>query len=465
MIKYLSGTTRILSLFVFIYVLLRAIVLDITYDEAWSIGTYVNGSFLNILRYEPCDSNNHLINSLLIKVLYLVLPESTLVARLPGLISLILYLYFAAKLTQAEKSLTGFLIFLTLILNPYLLEFFGLARGYGMALAALMVAVYQLKIYFETHHRRSLILALLSAGLAGLSILSFLNFFAGILGLVFLHLLVVRRKNYPEVLACLSLSAGLITAILWVPLHRLTQFGNLYYGGKTSLWSDTFLSLGRYTQYQMFETKLSEVLTTVFMLVILFLLIIAYVRDKKISWQNSFLLILGLSCLLINYLQVKLLGGYYLIDRTALFLYPLILLTLWQGLQNTTLKMIFLSPLVGIVFMSILNFSLHANLSKTLTWFFDAHTREILNQINKKGESEQRIIPVGCSWPFEKTLVWYLRRGEYPHVEFRWDPEYYLYLDGSLDQIDYYPARENLAHYKGGILLQYPTEHVFVLQR
>ena len=97
--KWLQQTPFLLSLLAFTYVLLRAVILDITYDEAWSIGTYVTGTYKNIMTYVPCDSNNHLINSLLIKTLYLILPETTFVARLPSLLAFFLYLRFAQLLS------------------------------------------------------------------------------------------------------------------------------------------------------------------------------------------------------------------------------------------------------------------------------------------------------------------------------------------------------------------------------
>lgn len=457
--------TIFVSLATMLYALLRAIMLDITYDEAWSIGTYVNGPFRNIFLYEPCDSNNHLINSFLIKCLFFILPENTFVARLPGLLSLLVYLYFSSKLSRSNASIAGFLIFVLFLLNPFLLEFFSLARGYAFSMAAVSMSLYYFEQYRQDLKKRSLSWSLVAAALAGISVFSFLNFFAGLLVLSFIHLLVQRKKNYLQVLSLQFTTATLVTLLLWVPFQRLTQFGNLYYGGKTGLWQDTLLSLGRYSQYKMFETSATTIITTlVFFLLLTFVLTIL-IRNKSANVESTWGLQLFVYCLLINLLQVKVINGFYLIDRTALFLYPIVILILWQVLQTEALRRWLVNGVLILALLFGLNTLSAMNLNKTLTWFFDSHTREILTELDSQGKKENRVIAVGCSWPFEKTLVWYLKQGKYPNVTFRWDPDYYVYLDSPLDQIDYYPSQEQLLPFRSGVVAAFPEEHVFVLKR
>jgi hypothetical protein len=140
---------------------------------------------------------------------------------------------------------------------------------------------------------------------------------------------------------------------------------------------------------------------------------------RRMTFKRTWLSVLLVLCLLINVLQVKFLHGFYLIDRTALFLYPLLLLAFWQWHTDVNDgKARTLVPLLLSLLFAINTFA-HLNLKKTLTWFFDAHTREILSHLEKQGKKENRVLPVGCSWPFEKTLVWYLEKGDYPHVQFR----------------------------------------------
>ena len=463
--KWLQQTPFLLSLLVFTYVLLRAVILDITYDEAWSIGTYVTGTYKNIMTYVPCDSNNHLINSLLIKTLYLILPETTFVARLPSLLAFFLYLRFAQLLTKSENHPAGPFVFILLIGNPFLLEFFSLARGYSLSMAAVLGS-----LYYFTRYDRSLKLSNLAASLglaafSGLSVFSFLNFFAGLLLISFLHLLFKKKSNYAKVLGLLVLVAGSVAGLLWIPFQRLTQFGNLYYGGGTGIWQDTLLSLTRYSQYSMFPLASTALVLSLVLLCLATLIVISLRGNARPDFSRSWVLLLLLSCLLINSLQVKLINGFYLIDRTALFLYPLFMLAPWYFLKPLPVQKLsyFIFALLAVFFFG--NTLVHANGQKTLTWFFDSRTREILSTFEERGKKENRKIPVGCSWPFEKTLTWYLSQEQYPHVEFRWDPEYYLYLDSGLDQIDYYPQQEKLEQYRHGIVSQYPKEHIFVFKR
>ena len=82
-IKYLIYNSKI-----------RAVVLGITYDEAWTINDFVHQRVINILNYTPCDANNHILNTLAIKLVYFLTGASTFTTRLPNVLAFIVYLYF-----------------------------------------------------------------------------------------------------------------------------------------------------------------------------------------------------------------------------------------------------------------------------------------------------------------------------------------------------------------------------------
>jgi hypothetical protein len=58
-----------LGFLVFIYILIRSININITYDEAWTLRDFVSLPFKQIFSFEPADANNHLLNTVLIKIL------------------------------------------------------------------------------------------------------------------------------------------------------------------------------------------------------------------------------------------------------------------------------------------------------------------------------------------------------------------------------------------------------------
>src|SRR5690349_20945978 len=95
----------LLSIFVFLYVLYRAVHVGITYDEAWTLKSFVPLGPMHIINYSPSDANNHILNTLLIKLFYFIEPTAIFFSRLPTVLAFILYLYSSYKISE---FLSGF---------------------------------------------------------------------------------------------------------------------------------------------------------------------------------------------------------------------------------------------------------------------------------------------------------------------------------------------------------------------
>src|SRR5680860_1024904 len=160
------------------YVVIRAYVVGVTYDEAWTINGFVPQEFEEIFNNIYPDANNHIFNTLLIKLLFLFDNDSLFLARLPNILAFGLYVFYAYKLSYKYLSqFIGIGCFLLLLLNPFVLDFFGLARGYGLALGFEMAALYFTIQYFNAAKMKYSLFALVSAALAVLCNFTFLNFY------------------------------------------------------------------------------------------------------------------------------------------------------------------------------------------------------------------------------------------------------------------------------------------------
>ena len=456
-INFIRGYGTVL----FLYVFVRAILLAITYDEAWSIETYVSGSFLNIISYEPCDSNNHLLNSLLIKLLYTFLPNSLFVARIPSLLAFIGFLWAARKVAVNYSSHNAALVFFVVVSNPFLLDFFSLARGYSLAMCGLMFAFYYLQLYLNSGHIKAASKSFAAAGISSLAILSFLNFFVALVLFVFW-----RQYKLKRLLSSLSFTLLvwplLLPLVLAYPLYKLTRFGNLFYGGTNNVYSDSFESLVRYSSYHMFDQTYTGTIAATIVLVLFASFFVRVMHfENKVSqvWPAAILLL----AVLLNIIQVKFLKGFYLIDRTALFYYPLLVL-----LPISTLKYrraYIALPAWSIALLLAINLISAANFKNTLVWFFDADTPHILQQLNERGEKNNEVLSLGCSWPLHKGMEYYLKRGKYPFLKQDWNPNYVLYLDAELDRIDYYPKQEEILKLRIDTLFRFETSKVLVFKK
>jgi hypothetical protein len=117
-------------------IVVRAVHQDVTIDEATTYLKFAGPSSPN--PYWQPHANNHLLNSILARVStgWFGLSEFTL--RLPNVLAGLAYIALAAFLAELlfGRTLLAVLLFGLLVLNPFVLEFFSAARGYGLALTA-----------------------------------------------------------------------------------------------------------------------------------------------------------------------------------------------------------------------------------------------------------------------------------------------------------------------------------------
>jgi hypothetical protein len=124
-----------------IYFILRAHLLSFTHDEALSFLRFMDWNIIEILTMKEVDSNNHALNSILMKFCYFFFGSSELSLRLPNLIAGSLFIIYSLRISKLFGSsfILGSLI--VLLGNHHLIDFFSIARGYGLALAFQLIAL------------------------------------------------------------------------------------------------------------------------------------------------------------------------------------------------------------------------------------------------------------------------------------------------------------------------------------
>ena len=133
--------------FVILTLFLRAANSGITYDEAYTYTEYVErivnkGS----LQGARLLLNNHWLNTFLIALVTKVfgVRYSVILIRLPIIVFGVAY--YCLVYRCYDENHIGLLHFFALTANYYLAEFFGLARGYGMATLFVLITIY---IYYK----------------------------------------------------------------------------------------------------------------------------------------------------------------------------------------------------------------------------------------------------------------------------------------------------------------------------
>lgn len=229
----------------FLYTVLRAWSLPITHDEALTYLSHARGSFFDIFfythRFKP---NNHLLNTLLVKVSVNTFGLSELSIRLPALLGHALYLAGIYKLLdiflKKHVLIAGLVI---LAFNPFFLELFATGRGYALALGLSVWGIYFL-LRFMQHERGNAAdirwgFALLA--LAATGSFSFLHLFLA----AFLWLLGLSFARKQSLLKHTLPGFGLVAATCVYPSITMLFLSNEYIDGTTQqgFWQGTVLSL------------------------------------------------------------------------------------------------------------------------------------------------------------------------------------------------------------------------------
>ena len=128
------------ALFAVLWAVARACVQSITIDEA---DTYLYWVARTTPAHWEAASNNHVLNSLLMRLFTSLFGLSHLTVRAPALMGAAIYIsavYLFCRLLSGHTRLQ-WLIFVCLVYNPFLFDHLVAARGYSLAMAFLMAAL------------------------------------------------------------------------------------------------------------------------------------------------------------------------------------------------------------------------------------------------------------------------------------------------------------------------------------
>ncbi len=422
----------------FIYTLIRAYNISITHDEALTYLRHASASFLQILTFsQPHPSNNHLLNSLLIKISVNCFGLSEFAIRIPALIGHALFLFAAYKICSIVlrgPSLIAGLLLLTC--NPYMLDLFSCARGYALGLGFLALGLYYFFKILMTNdillYRKNLILCSWLLVLATLSNLAFLHIHLAIIMFLFGFELLqsfrekeIFKRLLKNLFPSIILSSIVVGALYIVPLQKLLTYHELYYGGDKGFWTDTVTSLIDSTLYAKAIDGLNIILIIKFLIISILTLSVAHlaqllIMKKPFSSTDKFLmgiLTILFLCASLIFLQWKILGTKFVMGRTALyfvFLFMMVVVILIGVAQSIPQKALRLSAqtffyaLTTIYFVHFLGC---ANIKYFYEWQFDASTKDavkfIMQDAPKTKNLNENSVSLGINWLFEPSINFY----------------------------------------------------------
>ena len=394
----LVGLLTVTLLAIWAYVIARATSVAFTNDEAISYGI-IHGAqtFVD-------TANNQWLNTQMMRVSQFMFGQSELALRLPNVAAFGLYgaatMVLLAHVQRLESKIAGFAL---LMVNPFLIEFFALARGYGLSLAFSAAAIACLVSERSSSSAWRELGRLALTGIFGLlafyANFSALNIVLGLLTVEITNLFLshpgrgTHMTGYrPAAAAVIGVTAaGLMPGI--IQLRHLQALNQLYYGGHTSFIKDTIGSLlgSSSCGYVCSPSWLSIGETLVVVIVGLAIVWAAarYVRTR--AWNNlQRVALLFVTAILAVLVESWLLGALYPIDRTALdYIVPFGSLVAFfiddiaRSVSSRPFQLV-LSSVVGcFLLFTTINFAQDANVEKATIWTFDASSRQVINAILK----------------------------------------------------------------------------------
>lgn len=439
---------------VFLFVCARAVQLDFTHDEAYS--------FLNIKQFWYaqflCNANSHWLNSGALKIASLLGLESNWALRWLSILCsgglLILAYYFIRNL---ENYRLQFFAFTLLCLNPFVLDYFVLARGYVSGMFFECSAFYFLLKNKKQVSGKNAVYALTAAGLAAIANFNFFYFFSAF-SLVFFYenyfsngfTFLKNKTFYKHAFITLGFMLLVLRAILFIKRcsNDLLLGTSSFFEGifTSSIDSLLYLNLGEKSTALIFPATLMFVCVVMALIIGLF----RYSKHQNIIYYySSLILILVLLLHLINHHLFNMMYPYY---RSALSLFPFIGINLIFFFSYLAKRYNYLNYII-IIGAALLGFNFIRNIQFTHTFDFyhQSESKQCFELVKKLGAKNVGM----CHEHFGVYINYYQPSDDYKYP-FKgsqlntYDGSHQWVEKDVLDEMDYlilYPPY-NLSYYK-----------------
>lgn len=331
-----------LSLVLFAYAATRAHLVSFTYDETYTYMEHVRKDLFYQTAFDQMGGNHHLLNVWGMWLSRKLFGESEFALRLPNLLAYAVYLAASAGIAlRARSALLAIGCFLLLNVHPYLIDFFSLARGYGLANGFMMLSLwYAWRFLMDGERTRHLVFATTGAALAAMSHVIMVNYLLAFGAATLVHIVPrLSRMGWVAWRQRLTVLLGIGLAGLAVILPNAL---GLFHGGSLNfgcdeVWTCMMKSLSEQVLYHVpyARAPLVYVEKALWWSVGTCAVIVIPVSRNRL-WGSlrpfTFGLVLLALCLLSFLLQNVLFGVPLPQTRTALFLLPLVAFTVCAAL-------------------------------------------------------------------------------------------------------------------------------------
>lgn len=326
---------------IFIILLYKALHLPVTNDEVPAVINYINHTPWQIMMFIDHEPNNHILNTLLVKLFVWLFGDKQLIIRLPSLLSFLVYgigIFRINKQVLKIDSLFFLPAALFFVSNPYMLDYFGLSRGYALASAMATLSVSFLISGFSQSKVKHIWVAYFLSFVASYASFTLLNFWCGTSLMVLFYFFNSSEKQYKKLLrpaGIMFVLTLLYLALIANPILKMQSTNQFQFWSSNGFYRDTICPLIEYSRsgYHLIPVT-SHLIAGLVLLTLAVNCVLIFIHFKRSGYVLASLkepifvstvIILATAC--INILQCHLLKTPNLLGRTALSFYPLFLIT------------------------------------------------------------------------------------------------------------------------------------------
>jgi hypothetical protein len=414
----------LLGLLLCIYVIAEAYLMPLTHDELSTIG-FSRQTITDIITYKDPIPNNHILNTLLLKLHIYIFGDNLITNRLPNILAFVVYYIFTIKLSfllgKDAFYRSGMVILVTM--QPFLFDFFSVARGYGLSLGFLSLSLYYLVLYVKNRRLNQMILSLVFAAIGVVANFTLLNYYIPLVLVSGIYLLIDGKKSKDHihstkgVVFIVGISI-ILASICYLPFKKMMATNQFQYWGNKSFFHDTVVELVYSLRSGIEYFKWNKVEYAYVISIIIAILFISgfyyYMKTKVKESYYAVLLSLFVLIIIYNNLQHYLAGVPFLNARTALFFVPLTAMLFVLSIQNIGIKKDWLG-IILVSFISIVNiqhFFRANNPRANFEWYQDGETYNVLREINNLIMVYNLPKPVkfDCSWVFHPSMTYHIEK-------------------------------------------------------
>ena len=387
----------ILFAMLLIYIIARAFYLDMTHDEAYSFHNVKQFWYVEAL----CTGNTHWFNFGAIKLAILCGLETAVQLRWFSLVASGAFFVIAFLWIKGIKQFPIQLFaFSCLALNPYVIDYQSLARGYSAGLLFEALSLCFLMISISKQKRVYSVLALLFAGCSAIANFNFFYFFSSY-SLLYFYLTYFKhgfnffkeKRFYLDTIIVMGVTLLVLRALMFI-----TECSNDIgaYGGN-SLVPSIFYGLIDGLTYRNSSWSSNTIAVGGWSLFISFLFMSLYGILKYKSHQHklytfaSAIFLLMLSLTVINKLAFNVLYPTY---RTTLMFYPLMAIISISFIETLSVRSILKqSILYSMSGLCIINFIFSINFKSTFDYYEQADSKNCFNYLKEIGAKRVGVAP------------------------------------------------------------------------